>query len=95
MTRVSLGQPVSEEYEVAAPVFMASLLCLVAAVLASSLAAEFHNAAHYLTGGLVLAMLWWLFRLQPRIASGTDKPVKIRDVRGRGTTTGVSTPTRR
>jgi len=53
---------------------------LIAAVLALSLPSEFHKAVLYVVGGLVLATLWWLFGLRPRIAKGTAGPAVIRDV---------------
>ncbi len=64
----------------AVPVFGASLVWLIAAVLALSLPSEFHKAVLYVVGGLVLATLWWLFGLRPRIAKGTAGPAVIRDV---------------
>lgn len=79
----------------AVPVFAASLLWLVAAVLALSLPAEFHKAVYYVLGGLVLATLWWLFALRPRFAQGTAGPAMVRDVAGRDTTAGATSPTGR
>lgn len=79
----------------AVPVFAASLLWLVAAVLALSLPAEFHKAVYYVVGGLVLATLWWLFVLRPRFAQGTAGPAMVRDVAGRDTTAGAPSPTGR
>ncbi|MBA2774726.1 MAG: amino acid permease [Nocardioidaceae bacterium] len=64
----------------AVPVFVAALVWLVAAVLALSLPSEFHKAVYYVVGGLVLATLWWLFALRPRIKKGAAGPMMVRDV---------------
>jgi len=64
----------------AVPVFVASFVWLVAALLALSLPSTFHQADYYVAGGLVLAALWWLFGLRPRIAKGTAGPALVRDV---------------
>jgi len=63
----------------AVPVFVASFVWLVAALLALSLPSTFHQADYYVAGGLVLAALWWLFGLRPRIAKGTAGPALVRD----------------
>ncbi|MET8694153.1 amino acid permease [Streptomyces bauhiniae] len=75
-------------------VFGASLVYLVAVVLTLTLPDEFRRANYYVLGGLVLAALWWLAGLRPRLARGeagaplldrhhphTDDP-KIQEVEG-------------
>jgi amino acid transporter len=63
----------------AGPVFGASLVWLVAVVLALSLPSEFHDADKYVAGGLVLAFLWWIAVLARRFANHTAGPDKIPD----------------
>jgi hypothetical protein len=58
-------------------------LLILTAVLALSLPSEFHQAVYYVVGGLVLAALWWLFALRPRIANGTAGATMVRDAPGR------------
>lgn len=58
----------------AGPVFAACLVWLVAVVLALTLPEMFHKADYYVLGGLVLATLWWLFGLRPRLARGEAGP---------------------
>src|SRR3954468_10469505 len=54
----------------AGPVFVASLVWLVAVALALSLPSEFHQADYYVLGGLALAALWYVFGLRRRLATG-------------------------
>ncbi|MBA2698262.1 MAG: amino acid permease [Nocardioidaceae bacterium] len=72
----------------AVPVFAAALVWLVAAVLALSLPAPFHQAVYYVAGGLVLATLWWGLVLRPRFANGTAGATMVRDADGRDTPAG-------
>jgi amino acid transporter len=51
----------------AVPVFVGSLVWLVVALLALSLPSEFHGADKYAGGGIVLAALWWVVGLRPRL----------------------------
>ncbi|MFI7872327.1 amino acid permease [Streptomyces salinarius] len=54
----------------AGAVFGTSLVYLVAVVLTLTLPDEFRRANYYVLGGLVLAALWWLVGLRPRLARG-------------------------
>ncbi|MDQ6850900.1 MAG: amino acid permease [Actinomycetota bacterium] len=65
----------------AGPVFAASLVWLVAVVLALALPTPFHKADYYVAGGLVLAALWWLVGLRPRLARRTAGPDHIPEQR--------------
>lgn len=58
----------------AGPVFVATLIWLVAVVLALALPDLFHKADYYVLGGLALAALWWLLGLRPRLARGEAGP---------------------
>ena len=64
----------------AVPAFSASLVWLVAVVLALSLPHEFRKADYYVLGGLALAALWWVFGLRPRLARGDAGSARIPDV---------------
>jgi amino acid transporter len=55
----------------AVPVFVASLVWLVAVVLLLSLPEEFHKADYYVLGGLALAAIWYVAVLRRRLAAGT------------------------
>src|SRR4051794_31539088 len=55
----------------ATPVFIGALIWLVVAILALSLPHDFHEADKYVGGGIVLAVLWWLFGLRPRLRRHT------------------------
>ena len=54
----------------AGPVFVASVVWLVAVVLVLTLPEEFHSADWYVLGGLALAALWWVVGLRGRLARG-------------------------
>ncbi|PZS33548.1 MAG: hypothetical protein DLM58_07615 [Pseudonocardiales bacterium] len=61
----------------AGPVFVAVLIWLVVVVLALTLPQMFHKADYYVFGGLVLATLWWLIGLRPRLARGQAGPPAV------------------
>jgi amino acid transporter len=55
----------------AGPVFALALGWLVVAILILSLPSDFHGADKYVGGGIVLAALWWLVGLRPRLRNHT------------------------
>lgn len=68
----------------AGPVFVATLIWLVAVVLALTLPHDFRKADYYVLGGLVLAALWWLLVLRARLARGQAGPPAELDQRRSG-----------
>jgi amino acid transporter len=78
----------------ATPVFVGSLAWLVVAILALSLPSDFHGADKYVVGGIVLAALWWVTGLLPRLRRHTAGVIVIPDQRDAVdvTTTETTTP---
>lgn len=77
----------------ARPAYVASPVWIVAVLLALALPSPFHTAVCDVAGGLVLAALWWLVGLRPRLARHRDGPLASIEARSTTAGRGANPPT--